>query len=78
MTEQEALAHLTREWRSTMAIARDVWEAEGRRGDYMMVRQRVAHSLAMLEARGLAELAGPGEDGLPRGRGSPKYWRLAR
>ena len=77
MTEAEALAHLTREWRSTMAIARDVWESEGRRGDPHMVRQRVAHSLAMLEARGLAELAGP-EDGLPRGRGSPKYWRLAQ
>lgn len=68
MTELEALAHLTHEWRSTMAIARDVWEAEGRRGDYAMVRQRVAHSLAMLEARGLAELAGP-EEGLPRERG---------
>ena len=77
MTEQEALAHLTHEWRSTMAVARDVWEAEGRRGDYAMVRQRVAHSLAMLEARGLAELAGP-DEGLPRGRGSPKYWRLAQ
>ena len=75
MTEQEVLAHLTHEWRSTMAVARDVWEAEGRRGLPKMVQQRVAHSLAMLEARGLAELAGP-EEGLPRGRGAPKYWRL--
>ena len=70
MTEAETLAHLTHEWRSTKEVARDVWEAEGRRGDPHMVRQRVAHSLAMLEARGLAELAGP-EEGLPRGRGHP-------
>lgn len=55
MTESDVLPFLTREWRTTLDIARDVWDAEGQRGDFSMVRTRVLHALSMLEKRGRVE-----------------------
>lgn len=71
MTESDVIPFLTREWRQTADIARDVYEAEGRRGDFEMVRTRVAHTLSMMEKRGKAE-----RKRAPT-RGRPIMWRLA-
>ena len=71
MTESDVVPFLTREWRSTVEIARDVYEAEGRRGDFDMVRTRVAHTLSMMERRGKVE-----SKRAPT-RGRPVLWRLA-
>ena len=71
MTESDVVPFLTREWRSTVEIARDVYEAEGHRGDFSMVRTRIAHTLSMMEKRGKAEsMRSPT-------RGRPVLWRLA-
>ena len=71
MTESDVVPFLTREWRSTADIARDVWDAEGHRGDFSMVRMRVAHTLSMMEKRGKAESM------RDQKRGRPIRWRLA-
>lgn len=71
MTESDVMPFLTREWRSTVEIARDVYEAEGRRGDFSMVRTRIAHTLSMMEKRGKAESRRQPT------RGRPIMWRLA-
>ena len=71
MTESDVVPFLTRAWRSTIEIARDVYEAEGRRGDFDMVRTRVAHTLSMMEKRGKAESM------REQKRGRPIRWRLA-
>ena len=71
MTESDVVPFLTREWRSTVEIARDVYEAEGRRGDFDMVRTRIAHTLSMMEKRGKAESMRQPT------RGRPIMWRLA-
>lgn len=71
MTESDVVPFLTHEWRQTADIARDVYEAEGRRGDFEMVRTRVAHTLSMMEKRGKAE-----SKRQPM-RGRPVLWRLA-
>ncbi len=71
MTESDVMPCLTREWRTTIEIARDVYEAEGRRGDFDMVRTRIAHTLSMMEKRGKAE-----SKRAPT-RGRPVLWRLA-
>ena len=71
MTESDVVPFLTREWRSTVEIARDVYEAEGWRGDFTMVRTRIAHTLSMMEKRGKVE-----SKRAPT-RGRPVLWRLA-
>lgn len=71
MTESDVIPFLTREWRPTSDIARDVWDAEGHRGDFDMVRTRVAHALSMMEKRGKAESRRQPT------RGRPVLWRLA-
>ena len=71
MTESDVVPFLTREWRSTVEIARDVYEAEGRRGDFSMVRTRIAHTLSMMEKRGKAESMREEKSG------RPIRWRLA-
>ena len=71
MTESDVIPFLTHEWRQTVDIARDVYEAEGRRGDFEMVRTRVAHTLSMMEKRGKAESRRQPT------RGRPVMWRLA-
>ena len=71
MIESDVVPFLTREWRSTVEIARDVYEAEGHRGDFSMVRTRIAHTLSMMEKRGKAE-----SKRAPT-RGRPVLWRLA-
>lgn len=71
MTESDVGPFLTHEWRSTADIARDVYEAEGRRGDFDMVRMRIAHTLSMMEKRGKAESRRQPT------RGRPIMWRLA-
>ena len=71
MTESDVVPFLTHEWRQTAEIARDVWDAEGHRGDFDMVRTRIAHTLSMMEKRGKAE-----SKRAPT-RGRPVLWRLA-
>ena len=71
MTESDVVPFLTPEWRQTAEIARDVWDAEGHRGDFSMVRMRIAHTLSMMEKRGKAE-----SKRAPT-RGRPVLWRLA-
>ena len=71
MTESDVVPFLTHEWRQTAEIARDVWDAEGHRGDFSMVRTRIAHTLSMMEKRGKAE-----SKRSPT-RGRPIMWRLA-
>ena len=71
MTESDVMPFLTREWRQTAEIARDVYEAEGRRGDFDMVCRRIAHTLSMMEKRGKAESRRQPT------RGRPVLWRLA-
>ena len=71
MTESDVVPFLTHEWRQTADIARDVWDAEGHRGDFSMVRTRVAHTLSMMERRGKVE-----SKRAPT-RGRPVLWRLA-
>ena len=68
MTESDVRPFLTREWRTTVEIARDVYEAEGRRGDFEMVRTRIAHTLSMMEKRRKVER---------NGAVLPHKWRLA-
>lgn len=71
MTESDVVPFLAHEWRQTAEIARDVYEAEGRRGDFEMVRTRVAHTLSMMEKRGKVESMRQPT------RGRPVLWRLA-
>ena len=71
MTESDVVPYLTREWRSTVEIARDVWDAEGHRGDFSMVRTRIAHTLSMMEKRGKVQSMRQPT------RGRPVLWRLA-
>lgn len=71
MTESDVMPFLTREWRQTADIARDVYEAEGHRGDFEMVRTRIAHTLSMMEKRGKVESMRQPT------RGRPVLWRLA-
>ena len=71
MTASDVVPFLTHEWRQTAEIARDVYEAEGRRGDFDMVRARVAHALSMMEKRGKVESMRQPT------RGRPVLWRLA-
>ena len=71
MTESDVIPFLTHEWWQTADIARDVYEAEGRRGDFTTVRTRVAHTLSMMEKRGKVE-----SKRAPT-RGRPVLWRLA-
>ena len=71
MTESDVIPFLTREWRQTAEIARDVWGAEGHRGDFDMVRTRVAHTLSMMEKRGKVESKRAPTSG------RPVLWRLA-
>ena len=68
MTESEVIPFLAHEWRSTLDIARDVWDAEGHRGDFTVARTRVLHALSMLEKRGKVER---------NGAVLPHKWRLA-
>ena len=55
MTESDVLPFLTREWRLASEIARDVYEAEGERGEFRAVRIRVNRNLRNMERRGKAE-----------------------
>ena len=68
MTELEVLPYLAREWRTTPDIVRDVYEAEGRRGDLGTVVRRTLHALNMMERRGKVER---------NGAVLPHEWRLA-
>ena len=75
MTESVVIPFLTREWRLASDIARDVYEAEGERGDLMAVRIRVNRNLRNMERRGKAERKAATEGG---GKMTPMMWRLAR
>ena len=55
MTESDVLPFLTHEWRLASEIARDVYEAEGGRGEFRAVRIRVNRNLRNMEKRGKAE-----------------------
>ena len=55
MTTSDPRPFLTREWRTTPDIARDVWESEGRRGDFHCARNRVLQALKRMESTGEAE-----------------------
>lgn len=75
MTESDVLPFLTREWRLASEIARDVYEAEGERGEFRAVRIRVNRNLRRMEARGKAERKAATEGG---GMMTPMMWRLVR
>ena len=55
MTESDVIPFLAREWRLASDIARDVYEAEGERGEFRAVRIRVNRNLRRMEARGKVE-----------------------
>ena len=71
MTEADVIPFLTHEWRPTLDIARDVYEAEGRRGGFGTVLERVRRTLCGMEERGRAERTRMST------RGRPSMWRLA-
>lgn len=71
MTESDVMPFLTHEWRLTTEIARDLYEAEGRRGTLEAARLRANRELRRMEGRGEVESF------TVRARGSPAMWRLA-
>lgn len=75
MTTTDPTPFMSREWRSTTDIARDAWDAEGRRGDFRYARNRVWLALIRMEKTGRAERMESGGEG-PRFR--PNLWRLVR
>ena len=69
MTTTDPTPFMSREWRSTTDIARDAWDAEGRRGDFCNARERVRLVLRRMEKEGKVERMDSA---------APLRWRLVR